>query len=47
MYLDGGKNVIPGLSTVGYKASGVPGTVAGPVYAQKHFGKLTLAQDVA
>lgn len=47
MYLDAGKNVIPGLSTVGYKASGVPGTVAGLVYAQKHFGKLTLAQDMA
>ncbi len=47
MYLDAHKNVIPGLSTIGYKASGVPGTVAGLVYAQKHFGKLTLAQDMA
>jgi gamma-glutamyltranspeptidase/glutathione hydrolase len=47
MYLDAGKNVAPGLSTIGYKASGVPGTVAGLVYAQKHFGKLTLAQDMA
>ena len=46
MYLDAQKNVIPDLSTVGYKASGVPGTVAGLVYAQKHFGKLTLAQDM-
>ena len=40
-------NVIPGLSITGYKASGVPGTVAGLTYAQKHFGKLTLAQDMA
>jgi gamma-glutamyltranspeptidase / glutathione hydrolase len=47
MYLDEQKNVVPGLSTIGYKASGVPGTVAGLVYAQKHFGKLTLAQDMA
>ncbi len=47
MYLDAQGNVIPGLSTLGYKASGVPGTVAGLVYAQKHFGKLTLAQDMA
>ncbi len=47
MYLDAQKNVVPGLSTIGYKASGVPGTVAGLVYAQKNFGKLTLAQDMA
>jgi gamma-glutamyltranspeptidase / glutathione hydrolase len=47
MYLDDQKNVIPDLSTVGYKASGVPGTVAGLVYAQSHFGKLTLQQDMA
>lgn len=47
MYLDAQGNVIPGMSTVGYKASGVPGTVAGLVYAQQHYGKLTLAQDMA
>ncbi len=47
MYLDSGKNVIPGLSLVGYKASGVPGTVAGLVYAQSHYGKLSLAKDMA
>ena len=47
MYLDAAGNVVPQLSTVGYKASGVPGTVAGLVYAQSHFGKLTLAQDIA
>jgi gamma-glutamyltranspeptidase/glutathione hydrolase len=47
MYLDAKGNVIPGMSLVGYRASGVPGTVAGLTYAQKHFGKLTLAQDMA
>ncbi|GGA69914.1 gamma-glutamyltranspeptidase [Edaphobacter acidisoli] len=47
MYLDAQGNVVPGMSTLGYKASGVPGTVAGLVYAQSHFGKLTLAQDMA
>ncbi|HEY6412262.1 MAG TPA: gamma-glutamyltransferase [Edaphobacter sp.] len=47
MYLDAKGNVVPGMSLIGYKASGVPGTVAGLAYAQKHFGKLTLAQDMA
>ena len=47
MYLDAQGNVVPGLSTLGYKAIGVPGSVKGLVYAQKHFGKLTLAQDMA
>lgn len=47
MYLDQDGNVVPDLSLIGYKASGVPGTVAGLVYAQKHFGKLSLAQDMA
>ena len=47
MYLDAQKNVVPGLSTLGYKAIGVPGSVAGLVYAQQHFGKLALAQDMA
>ena len=47
MYLDQNKNVIPDLSLVGYKASGVPGTVAGLVYAQAHFGRLSLAKDMA
>ena len=44
MYLDAQGNVIPKLSTVGAKASGVPGTVAGLAYAEKHFGRLTLAK---
>ena len=47
MYLDEKGTVIPGMSLVGYKASGVPGSVAGMAYAQKHYGKLTLAQDMA
>ncbi len=44
MYLDAQGNVIPDLSLVGYKASGVPGSVAGMVYAQKKWGKLPLAR---
>jgi gamma-glutamyltranspeptidase/glutathione hydrolase len=47
MYLDAQGNVVPGTSLIGYKASGVPGSVAGLTYAQKHYGKLTLAQDMA
>ena len=47
MYLDAAGNVAPGRSTEGYLASGVPGTVAGLTYAQSHFGKLSLAQDIA
>jgi gamma-glutamyltranspeptidase/glutathione hydrolase len=44
MYLDSKGNVLPGLSTVGYKAIGVPGSVAGMVYAEQHWGKLGLKQ---
>jgi gamma-glutamyltranspeptidase / glutathione hydrolase len=44
MYLDKKGNVIEGLSTIGYKAIAVPGSVAGLAYAQKHWGKLTLQQ---
>ncbi len=47
MYLDAHGNVIPSASLVGYKAIGVPGSVAGLAYAQKKFGKLTLAQVMA
>lgn len=43
MYLDAQGNVIPNASLVGYKAIGVPGSVAGLVYAQKHWGKLPLS----
>ncbi|HET8666990.1 MAG TPA: gamma-glutamyltransferase family protein, partial [Terriglobales bacterium] len=34
----------PGASTIGYKSIGVPGSVAGLAYAQKHWGKLPLAK---
>lgn len=44
MYLDKNGDVIKDLSTVGYKAIAVPGSVAGLAYAQKHWGKLSLAQ---
>ncbi|WP_187148906.1 gamma-glutamyltransferase [Candidatus Korobacter versatilis] len=47
MYLDAQGNVLPDASLVGYKANGVPGSVAGMVYAEKHFGKLTLQQVMA
>ena len=47
MYLDAHGNVVPKLSTVGSKASGVPGTVAGLTYAEAHFGRLTLAKVMA
>ena len=47
MYLDAQGNVIPEASTIGYKAVGVPGSVAGLVYAQKHWGKLSLAEAIA
>src|SRR5262249_61464708 len=42
MYLDAQGNVIPKASLVGYKSIGVPGSVAGLVYAEKHWGKLGL-----
>ncbi len=42
MYLDAQGNVIPKASLIGYKAVGVPGSVAGLVYAEQHWGKLTL-----
>ncbi len=44
MYLDKQGNVVPDMSTIGYKSIAVPGSVAGMVYAQKHWGKLTLKQ---
>jgi len=44
MYLDAKGNPLPDASVVGYRAIGVPGSVAGLAYAEKKFGKLTLAQ---
>ena len=47
MYLDPQGNVIEGASEIGYKAIGVPGSVAGMVYAEQKYGKLTLKQVMA
>ncbi len=47
MYLDSHGNVIEGASEYGYKAIGVPGSVAGMVYAQQKWGKLSLKQVMA
>jgi gamma-glutamyltranspeptidase/glutathione hydrolase len=47
MYLDAQGNLIEGASEYGYKAIGVPGSVAGLVYAEKKYGKLTLPQVMA
>lgn len=44
MYLDPEGKPIPEASLIGYKAIGVPGSVAGLGYAQKHWGKLPLAR---
>ena len=46
MYQDAQGNIIPNLSTVGYKAIGVPGSVKGLVYAEEHFGKLGLKRVI-
>jgi gamma-glutamyltranspeptidase / glutathione hydrolase len=51
MYLDAHGNVLPESSTqsslVGYRAVGVPGTVAGLAYAEKQYGKLSLEKVIA
>ena len=47
MYLDQEGNIIPDASLVGYKAIGVPGSVAGMAYAEKKYGKLKLEQVMA
>ncbi len=46
MYLDAGGNVIKGASLDGYKAVGVPGTIAGLVIAHKRHGVLKWADLV-
>ena len=46
MYLDADGNVIPGLSTQGAMASGIPGTIAGIFEAQAKFGKLNPADII-
>jgi gamma-glutamyltranspeptidase/glutathione hydrolase len=47
MYLDANGNLVPRESITGFKAIGVPGSVAGLVYAERKYGKLTLAQVMA
>src|SRR5580692_9640472 len=47
MYLDAQGNVIEGASQIGYKSIGVPGSVAGMVYAEQKYGKLMLRQVMA
>ena len=47
MYLDGAGEVIPGLSTLGYKAVAVPGTVAGLELALSRYGSMRRAQLMA
>jgi gamma-glutamyltranspeptidase / glutathione hydrolase len=47
MYLDAQGNVIENASLVGYKAIAVPGSVAGMVYAEKKYGRLSLGQVMA
>lgn len=46
MYLDSEGNVIPGASTIGHKAAGVPGTVAGMSAMLEKFGTKPLAELV-
>ena len=51
MYLDAQGNVIPDSSkdssVVGYKSIGVPGSLAGLVYAEKKYGKLSIEKVMA
>ena len=43
MYLDKEGNVVNGLSTIGWLAVGIPGTVSGLEYARKKYGSMTRA----
>ena len=51
MYLDAQGNVLlesnRNSSVVGYRAAGVPGTVAGLVYAEKQYGRLSIERVMA
>lgn len=47
MYLDKEGNVIPGKSTLGANAVGIPGTIAGVFEAHKKFGSLPVKDIIA
>ncbi len=47
MYLDAQGNVIENASLIGYRAIGVPGSVAGLVFTEKKYGKLQLEKVMA
>src|SRR5262245_64710649 len=47
LYLDKDGNVVPGLSTRGHLAVGVPGTVAGLEYAREKYGTRPRAELIA
>jgi len=47
MYQDAQGNVIPGASTVGARAAGVPGTVRGLALAEEKYGRLGLKRVMA
>jgi gamma-glutamyltranspeptidase/glutathione hydrolase len=47
MYVDDKGNLVPGMSVVGHRAVGVPGTVDGMWEAQRRFGKLKWKQVLA
>ncbi|WP_175162512.1 gamma-glutamyltransferase [Paraburkholderia fynbosensis] len=47
MYVDDKGNLVPGMSAVGHRAVGVPGTVDGMWEAQRRFGKLKWKQVLA
>jgi gamma-glutamyltranspeptidase/glutathione hydrolase len=46
MYLDGAGNVLPNASLIGYRAVGIPGTVAGLALAQQKYGRLKWGEVV-
>lgn len=47
MYQDKNGNVIPGASLNGPLSAAIPGEVAALAYINQHYGKLSLAQDLA
>jgi gamma-glutamyltranspeptidase/glutathione hydrolase len=47
MFVDDKGNLVPGMSVVGHRAVGVPGTVDGMWQAQQRFGKLKWKQVLA